>query len=202
MGKAPGHVAMTQEQINAVLVEHGRAGRRVVRLKGGDPFVFGRGGEEADACLAAGHRDRGGPGSDERDRGAGVRRHPGHAPTGVDERHDRHGPRRSGKGRDRHRLGRARARRWHARHSHGRGSNRRDLEGADRGRTRRAHAGRRGALGNASVADDDPIDAGRHRERGRRSTVGDRRRRRSRARLRLVRATAVVRAHDRRHPSP
>jgi uroporphyrin-III C-methyltransferase len=53
-GKAPGRAALTQEEINAVLVEHGRAGRRVVRLKGGDPFVFGRGGEEALALAAAG----------------------------------------------------------------------------------------------------------------------------------------------------
>ncbi len=54
VGKAPGAVEMNQDQINAVLVEHGRAGRRVVRLKGGDPFVFGRGGEEAEALAAAG----------------------------------------------------------------------------------------------------------------------------------------------------
>jgi uroporphyrinogen III methyltransferase/synthase len=54
VGKAPGDVEATQEQINAVLVEHGSTGRRVVRLKGGDPFVFGRGGEEAEALLAAG----------------------------------------------------------------------------------------------------------------------------------------------------
>jgi uroporphyrinogen III methyltransferase/synthase len=53
-GKAPGRAAMTQEEINAALVEHGRRGRRVVRLKGGDPFVFGRGGEEAEALAAAG----------------------------------------------------------------------------------------------------------------------------------------------------
>lgn len=54
VGKAPGRVAMDQDGINATLVEHGRAGRLVVRLKGGDPFVFGRGGEEAESLLAAG----------------------------------------------------------------------------------------------------------------------------------------------------
>jgi uroporphyrinogen III methyltransferase/synthase len=54
VGKAPGDVAMTQEGIDALLVELGLAGKRVVRLKGGDPFVFGRGGEEAQALSAAG----------------------------------------------------------------------------------------------------------------------------------------------------
>jgi uroporphyrinogen III methyltransferase/synthase len=53
-GKSPGRQAMTQDEINAALVEHGLRGRRVVRLKGGDPFVFGRGGEEAEALAAAG----------------------------------------------------------------------------------------------------------------------------------------------------
>jgi uroporphyrinogen III methyltransferase/synthase len=53
-GKAPGRQAMTQEETNAALVEHGRTGRLVVRLKGGDPFVFGRGSEEAEALRAAG----------------------------------------------------------------------------------------------------------------------------------------------------
>jgi uroporphyrinogen III methyltransferase/synthase len=53
VGKAPGRVAMTQEQINELLVDRGRAGLEVVRLKGGDPFVFGRGGEEAESCRDA-----------------------------------------------------------------------------------------------------------------------------------------------------
>jgi uroporphyrinogen III methyltransferase / synthase len=54
VGKEPGAAALTQEKTNQLLVELGRAGKRVVRLKGGDPFVFGRGGEEAEALAAAG----------------------------------------------------------------------------------------------------------------------------------------------------
>lgn len=53
VGKTPGG-GESQTTINALLIEHAAAGRRVVRLKGGDPFVFGRGSEEHDACLAAG----------------------------------------------------------------------------------------------------------------------------------------------------
>jgi uroporphyrinogen III methyltransferase / synthase len=56
VGKKAAQHSMTQDQINALLVEHAQAGRRVVRLKGGDPFVFGRGGEECEALAAAGIR--------------------------------------------------------------------------------------------------------------------------------------------------
>jgi len=52
--KVPGGAAVPQEQINSLLVSRARAGRFVVRLKGGDPFIFGRGAEEVLACLRAG----------------------------------------------------------------------------------------------------------------------------------------------------
>ena len=54
VGKEPGRPSITQEWINEVLVDRALRGLRVVRLKGGDPFVFGRGGEEVLACAAAG----------------------------------------------------------------------------------------------------------------------------------------------------
>src|SRR5438094_9416851 len=54
VGKEAGGGAATQSEIDAALVELARAGRNVVRLKGGDPFVFGRGGEEAEALAEAG----------------------------------------------------------------------------------------------------------------------------------------------------
>jgi uroporphyrinogen III methyltransferase/synthase len=53
-GKSVGHCTMPQDRINEVLIEHALAGRSVVRLKGGDPLVFGRGAEEASALRAAG----------------------------------------------------------------------------------------------------------------------------------------------------
>jgi uroporphyrin-III C-methyltransferase len=54
VGKQPGGHAMKQDEIDALLVEQGLLGRTVVRLKGGDPFVFGRGGEELLACAQEG----------------------------------------------------------------------------------------------------------------------------------------------------
>ena len=53
-GKAPAQAAIDQDEINELLVARAMEGKSVVRLKGGDPFVFGRGGEEALACAMAG----------------------------------------------------------------------------------------------------------------------------------------------------
>src|SRR3979411_2374484 len=53
-GKKDGEPALTQDEINALLVKKAGEGNQVVRLKGGDPFVFGRGAEEAKAIVDAG----------------------------------------------------------------------------------------------------------------------------------------------------
>ena len=54
VGKLPGGGGASQQQINRLIIEYATAGRTVVRLKGGDPFVFGRGSEEVEACREAG----------------------------------------------------------------------------------------------------------------------------------------------------
>ena len=54
VAKVPGTPAVSQDRINRLIVDHATDGRRVVRLKGGDPYVFGRGMEEVEACVAAG----------------------------------------------------------------------------------------------------------------------------------------------------
>ena len=105
-----------QDDIDALLVERGQTGATVVRLKGGDPFVFGRGGEEAEALRAAGVAVRGRARRHERDRRARVRGDPRDASRALDARHDRHRPRRPGQGHAPTPTGRARrapaARSW------------------------------------------------------------------------------------------
>ena len=93
VGKQGGGPQMPQDEIDRLLVEHGRTGRRVVRLKGGDPFVFGRGGEEALVLREAGIDFEIVPGITAGSRGAGLRGDPGHPPRARQRRGLRDRPR-------------------------------------------------------------------------------------------------------------
>ena len=107
VGKQGGGPQMPQEEIDRLLVQYGTGGRTVVRLKGGDPFVFGRGGEEALVLRDAGIPVRGRPGRDRRDRRARLRRRAGHAPRARVRRRLRDRAREPGQARDRAGLARA-----------------------------------------------------------------------------------------------
>ena len=167
VGKAPGDVAMTQDGINEALVERAQRGLSVVRLKGGDPFVFGRGGEEAEACRAAGVDFEVVPGVTAGVAAARLCGHSRHAPRRRLGGRVRHRPRGPGQARDRARLGGARALPWDARPLHGGQEPARHRPPPDRGGARSGRAGGRDRARHAARPEGRGGDARDARRRGR-----------------------------------
>ena len=160
VGKGPGGAAR-QPEINQQLIEQGRSGRHVVRLKGGDPFVFGRGGEEAEALRAAGVDYEVVPGVSSGFGRPGGRRHPGHPPRAGHVGDRGHGPGRRHLGPGRRRLGRPRPDRRDPGHPHGHVRTGADRHRADGRRPGAGHAGRRCPLGDDARPTGGPHDPGR-----------------------------------------
>ncbi len=162
-GKSVGHCTMTQDRIHEVLIEHALAGRSVVRLKGGDPLVFGRGAEEAAALRDAGIPFEVVPGVTAGRGRLRLRGHPGDAPGDRLGRRVRHRPQRPGGRRSRRpaRLERPRTVPGHPGRLHGRDPPGLDLPHVDPRGEAGGHAGRDRRVGDPALAADPCRDARR-----------------------------------------
>ena len=144
VAKLPRGRAAQQEEINRILVDRARAGKLVVRFKGGDSFVFGRGFEEVEACRAAGVPVTVIPGLTSADRRTRAGRNPGHAPwRGARVHGDLRTPAARPPGLA-HRLGRRRPAARHAAADDGRRERLGHRRRAEGRRPRAGHSGRRG----------------------------------------------------------
>ena len=134
-GKEGGGPSMPQSEIERLLIEHGAAGRMVVRLKGGDPFVFGRGGEEAEVLRQAGIGFEVVPGVTAGVAAPAYAGHPGDSPRRRQRGGVHHRSRGSHQARVDARLGSARGVPRHARRVHGCSAATGDQRAPDRFRT-------------------------------------------------------------------